>query len=89
LAAIRKAKYKDRPTGSSHEGSPEVMCTIGAFPAALGLSAIATTDTQQSLHQNKHTYYGQGDLADFAKVKTTTAFPGSYSQESCSKSADI
>ncbi|XP_003368675.1 putative I/LWEQ domain protein, partial [Trichinella spiralis] len=25
LAAIRKAKYKDRPTGSSHEGSPEVM----------------------------------------------------------------
>ncbi|KRZ04679.1 Talin-1 [Trichinella zimbabwensis] len=25
LAAIRKAKYKDRPMGSSHEGSPEVM----------------------------------------------------------------
>uniref|UniRef100_A0A5S6Q7X7 FERM domain-containing protein n=1 Tax=Trichuris muris TaxID=70415 RepID=A0A5S6Q7X7_TRIMR len=25
LAAIRKAKYKDKPMGSSHEGSPEVV----------------------------------------------------------------
>ncbi|KHJ45469.1 I/LWEQ domain protein [Trichuris suis] len=25
LAAIRKAKYKDKPVGGSHEGSPEVM----------------------------------------------------------------
>lgn len=23
LAAIRKAKYKDRPAGTSHEGSPD------------------------------------------------------------------
>ncbi|KRY07828.1 hypothetical protein T12_7063, partial [Trichinella patagoniensis] len=49
-------------------------CVAGRFSRVYG-----------SLHQNKHAYHRQGKLS-LAKVKTTTAYPGSYSQGSCRKS---